>query len=128
MSDVNVKIGVELIDYTIKIFNIMNYLTISNNDINAALTDLEAAYIGDAKKEIEEYLKNFSKHIEKMNILYQSLMIYIQGVYDSMEEKDEALAEWCNQLNSYTTTTSNAAPNPYAGFNPHRLPTPPFAN
>lgn len=95
MGDVNeIKVGIELLDYTLSIFNIMTNLSKAKEEIDSAFKTLEGAYIGDAQNEINMYLVNFSEHINKMNTLYQSLMIYIQNVFDSMDEKDDALSEW----------------------------------
>ena len=92
-----IKLGVELLDYVVQIGNISKYLSNALSKVYSARQQLETAYTGDAKEEMELYINSYYGHIQKMITMYASLGTYISNAFDKLEAQDEALAAWYKQ-------------------------------
>ena len=89
-----IKTGVALLNYVQEVTNVSTNLGNALTEVYTAKNALENAYIGEAKEEMTMYIGSLYAHLQKMITLYGSLLTYIYGAYETMEEKDEILSQW----------------------------------
>ena len=93
MAD-EIKVGMALLDYVEEVALISADLCSALSEVETAKTALEDAYTGDAKEYMQAYLNQLYHHLEKMILFYANLAAYINGAFEKITKKDEALSRW----------------------------------
>ena len=97
-KDKELKIGEILLDYGQEVGDIQLYLGQALSELATASVNLQDAYIGEAKDNLNLYITKMNEHVQAMILHYGILAAYMQVAYDQLEDKDKILEKKMRSL------------------------------